>query len=215
MVVQPLFRKQRIQRQLQRARAIGRPAKLVVDEAERAVIEEVDAIRLAAKRDRPRTSRGGDGQLAVDGVLEQALDDRNGTLGFHPEDRFAQPGRGRRSEKPGAFQSRFRVRERLVCQAPIDDGFEHAARFLQAAGRDRAVATLLPLAKEILEDGMDELPLAARVHHLLVFGLFLEPQHIACEELERALEIGFEAADRPCAGAGQRTRHAVELRTIG
>ena len=74
---------------------------------------------------------------------------------------------------------------------------------------------LLPLAKELLEDGVDELSLAARVHHLFVVRLFLEPQHMLREELERALEIGFEAADRPGAGAGQRTRHAVELRTIG
>ena len=55
----------------------------------------------------------------------------------------------------------------------------------------------LPRAEERLEHVVHELPLPPRIHHLFVLGLFLQPQHVLGEELERAVEVGLERAHRP------------------
>ena len=51
----------------------------------------------------------------------------------------------------------------------------------------------------------EELPLTPRVHHFLVFGLLLQFQDVLREELERAVEIRLDRADRP--GARRQVVH--------
>ena len=52
-LAQMLHGAHRVDRQLQRKLAVGRAAQLVVDDAERMVLQQVDAIGFAAQRDAP------------------------------------------------------------------------------------------------------------------------------------------------------------------
>ena len=65
MTVEALLGAEPVDRQLQRARLVGRPAKLVVDHTERAVGEQVDAIRFAAERQAARSRRRIEREVAL------------------------------------------------------------------------------------------------------------------------------------------------------
>ena len=80
----------------------------------------------------------------------------------------------------------------------------------------------LPSVEELLEHFVDEDALPPRVHHLFVVRLLFEREDVAGEELERAIEIGFERADRPRASACRRRvaiaargHRSVELGRLG
>ncbi len=97
------------------------------------------------------------------------------------------------------------------CRSTIVSNMRRASSRLSGVIAPRP--RFLPGAEEVLEHGMDELTLAAGVHHFLVFGLLFERQDVAGEELERAFEVGFDAAHRPDARR-PGARYAVELGTI-
>src|SRR5205085_9818163 len=78
----------------------------------------------------------------------------------------------------------------------------------------RAVSRLLPGVEEFLEHVVDERALTPRIHHLLILGLLFQFENVLCEELERAVEIGLDRADRPRAGRDAAYR-AVELGCVG
>src|SRR5262249_54407025 len=73
---EPLLRAQRVNRELQRAPAIRRPAELVVDQPKRPVVEKIETIDFAGERDRARTLGGVERELAAQFMLEEASDDR-------------------------------------------------------------------------------------------------------------------------------------------
>ena len=116
--------------------------------------------------------------------------------------RFAKPGGGGRTEQPRAFEPGLRYRQTF--ERAIDDAGEHLARGVEVAGRDGAMTGVLPRIEEPLEHLVDELPLPPRIHHFFVLGLFLEFQHVLREELERAVEIRLDRADRPRARRERR-----------
>src|SRR5205807_274941 len=107
-----------------------------------------------------------------------------------------------------------RFARRQVFQRAIDDVLERRARLVEIFRSDCSAPSVLPLSEELFEYLMDELALPARVHHLLVVGLLIELQHMACEEPERAPEVGLERADRPCA-RWLRTDGSVKFRSTG
>jgi hypothetical protein len=51
---------------------------------------------------------------------------------------------------------------------------------------------------------VDEDALPPRIHHFFVVRLLFKRENVAGEKLERAIEIGFERADRPRASACRR-----------
>src|SRR5687767_4263378 len=69
--------------QLQRKLAIGCTAQLVIDDAERMVLQQVDAIGLSTQRDAPGLGFCSNLKLPVERMLQQPLDDRRLPLGFH------------------------------------------------------------------------------------------------------------------------------------
>ena len=143
----------------------------------------------------------------VELVLEQTLDDGDGALGFHAEDRFAEAGSGGRSEQARPLEPGLGDRQML--ERAIDDGREHLAGRVEIRRRHRAMAGALPRGEEPLEHVVDELTLAPRIHHLLILGLLLELQDVLREELERAVEIGLDRAHRP--GARRHVAHRAVI----
>ena len=89
-----LLRAHAVDGQLQGASAIRRPSQLVINQPERSILEKIEPIGLPFQRDRPRAIARRDRELAFETVLEQAFDDRDGTLGFHAEHGLAQTSRG-------------------------------------------------------------------------------------------------------------------------
>ena len=208
---EPLLGAQTVDRQLQRATTLRRPAQLVVDQPERAVLKEVEAIGLAAQRDRPRTLSRREREIAGQFVFEQPLDNGKRSLGLHAKDGFAESGRRRRSQQTRPFEPRFRHRQTL--ERPIDDGGEHVARGVKILWRHRAMPGTLPGGEELLEHVVDEMPLTPRIHHFLILRLLVNLQDVLREKLKGAIEIRLDGADRP--GARRDVAHdAVEIRGV-
>ena len=72
---QVLDRADGVDRQLQRLLAIGRAAQLVVDDAERPVLQQIDPIGFSAQRDTPGFGLGLNLELALERMLQQPLED--------------------------------------------------------------------------------------------------------------------------------------------
>ena len=215
---EPVFRADAVDWQLQRTRAIRRPAQFVVDDPKRAICEQIHAVGLPAQRDDPRSTRGVNSEGAVEPVLEQPLDHGNGTLGLHAEDRLAKAGCRRGSEQPGTFQTGFRGRQAL--ERPVHDVREQVTREIQVVRGDRAMPSLLPRVEKLLEHLVDEDSLSPWIHHLFVVRFLFEREDVAGKELERAIEIRLERAHRPAGRRGRirstaRAQGAVEFRRIG
>ena len=131
-------------------------------------------------------------------MLEQPFDDADRTLGFHPQNRLTQTGGGRRTKQTRPLETRLRMRGDVTSARSTT-----SANMRRASSRFAGVIAWCPAAchcpEERLEHLVDELTLPPRVHHLFVFRLLLETQHVLRKELERAVEIRFERADRPAA----------------
>src|SRR5581483_4647517 len=110
---EPLLGAHTVNRQLERLPAVGRPPKLVVDQTERPVAEQIDPIGFSAQRDAPLAVVCRNRKRTFELVLEEPLDDWNGTLGLHAKHGLAEAGGRRRSEKAGSFERRFGARQRL------------------------------------------------------------------------------------------------------
>src|ERR1700730_15949443 len=210
---EPLFGADAVDGQLQRPGTIRRPAELVVDEPEGAVLEEIHAIGLAAQGYGARAVRCGDGELTLKPSLEQPFDDSDRTFGFHAEDGFTQARSRRRSQQARAFQASLGARQPL--ERPIDNLGEHLTRKIEVGRRDFAVSGLLPRSEELLEHLVDKLSLPPRVHHFFVVRLLLQLEDVLCEELEWTVEIGLERAHRPGTGTGTRPQGPVEFPRLG
>jgi hypothetical protein len=87
---------------LQRLFAIGRPAQLVVDDAERPILEQIDPIGFAAQRDTPRSRFGLNIEVALERLLQQPLAHRCVPLRLELEHCSASPS--------SAAEPRSRVR---------------------------------------------------------------------------------------------------------
>src|SRR5262245_15994952 len=129
---------------------LRRPAQLVVDQPERSVGEQIDAIGFAAYRNRSRAVRRSKHEFAAQLVLEQPLDDGGWTPGLHASHCLAEAGGGRRPEKPLPLESRLGVGKRL--ERVVDDGHEHRPGFVEVSRRYGALAGCLPRGEETLED---------------------------------------------------------------
>ena len=138
-------------------------------------------------------------------MLEQPGHDRHRAFGLHAEDGLSETGRRRRSEQSRPFERRLGVGQSL--EALLDDVAKHRARGVDRVGRDRLMPVVLPALEERFEHLVHELSLRARIHDLFVVGLFLEPEDVLREELERTAEIGLERADRPRPADGETVAH--------
>ena len=90
---------QAVDRKLESARVLGRPAQLVIDDAERSILEEIDSIRLGANADRLRPLRALEFECALQGMLEQTLEDRHFLFDLEVEGTLAETGRDRGPEE--------------------------------------------------------------------------------------------------------------------
>ena len=154
--------------QLQRARTVRRPPQLVVDQAERAVGKEVEAIDFPAQPDGAGAGRGCKCEFATQIVLEQTLDDGHGPLGLHAQDRLTKPGRGRRSEQTRAFESGFSAGQ--LFERVVDNFHEQRPCAIEIARRNGAATGRLPAPEKRFKYLVEEPPLPFRIHHLFVFG---------------------------------------------
>src|SRR5262249_43456311 len=157
-------------------RPIGWPPELVVDQPERPVLEEIDPVRLAAQPDATIFIADAERELALERMLQQPLDNARGPLGFHAKDSFAKTGRSRRPEQARPLETAFGFRQRR--DIAFDNVREERACSLEVRVRDRRVTGRLPLAEEVLEHLMNQLPLPARIHHLFVVRLLFELEHV-------------------------------------
>jgi hypothetical protein len=111
-----------IDRQLQRLLAIWRAAKLVVDDAERPILEQIDPIGLSAQRNTACSSFGLNVELAVERLLQQPLAHRCFPFRLELKDGLGQPFIGGRSEEACALDGRFVVGQ--LRQQGLDDVHE-------------------------------------------------------------------------------------------
>ena len=189
-----LFGADAVNRQLQRARAIRRPSELVVDQTKGPILEQIDAVGLAAQHDRAHAVACGKRECAAQVVFEQPLDHGHRPLSLHPQDRLAQARSGGRSKEACSLQARFCHGQSL--ERGIDDRREQLARAIEIAGCDRPLTARLPRLEECFEHFVQEPALPLRIHHLFVFRFVFEPQHMLGEKLERTVQIGLERTDR-------------------
>ena len=82
-------------------------------------LQQIQAIGLSPQFDIARTGRRGDREGSLQLVLEQAFDDRNGSLGFHAKHRFTKASRRRRPEESRSFERGFPFRQWF--EGAIDD----------------------------------------------------------------------------------------------
>ena len=117
---------------------------------------------------------------------------RSGRSASMRKHRLAEPGGGRRAQQPRPLEARLGVGQiaRARDRRPSRTVARAASRF---AGVIAPMPGVLPRVEERLEHLVDELPLPPRIHHLFVVGLFLEPQHVLREKLERAVRDRFRA----------------------
>src|SRR5262249_2887343 len=162
---------------------------------ERSICEQIDAIGFAAYPNRAEAVRCLEPEFASQLVFEQSLDDSGWTLGLHAEHRFAEPGGRGRSEESRPLEPPLGLRQRF--ERLVDDSHEHRPSVVEISGGDSTLTSGLPRREEALENLVDELPLAPRIHDLLVVRLFFELQDVLREEAERTTKVRFERANGP------------------
>ena len=182
-----------VDRQLQRLLAIWRPAQLVVDDAERPILEQIDPIGFSAQRDTPRSCFGLNIELALERLLQQPLAHGCVPLSLELKHCLGQPFIGGRTEKPCALYGRFvlgQLREQGLDHVP-----ENQPSLRQILRRDAEMSLAVPFFKKFLEDFVDENPELFRVERGFVFGILLEAEDTLRKESERALKVPLERAD--------------------
>ncbi len=207
---EPLLGAQAVDRQLQRARPVRRPAELVVDQPERAVLEQVDPIGLAAQRHRARPVGGREREVARRADARAGA--RRRRSGARPPC-AARPRRGRRRRTTRAAASARAPLRRPAAARASDRRRRRTSRAPSSmfAGVMARRPAACHSAKNASNTSWTNWPCAPRVHHLFVVGLFFEPEDVLREELERAVEIRLERAHRP-RPRRLRARDAVEVR---
>ena len=117
---QMLDRADGVDRQLQRQLAIGRAAQLVVDDAERAVLQQIDAIGFSAQRDAPGLGLRPNLELAVERMLQQPLDAPASPIRLRPETPLRRALRRRpiREAACAARPLRLRAASRAAARSP-------------------------------------------------------------------------------------------------
>ena len=168
---------------------------LVVDQPKRAVGQQVEPVGHALQGNPASAARARELELALEPVLEQALDDFGRPLGFHPEHHLSKAGRHGRPKQTRAFKCGLGLRQRA--QLCFDNLREQAPGCVEIRRRDPAMALALPRGEERLEDFVHKPALLHRVHHLLVFPLFVQTHHVSREKLEGAGQVGLDGAHRP------------------
>ena len=201
MTLQALLRAQSVDRQLKRARFVGRPAQFVVDHAEIAVGEKVDTIGFAVhrrglgpRRFRRRIRRSGDARAG----------ERRPEHSRPPsEPASPRPAAAGDPSSPGA---RARPPCRQSCEKLFDD-FSKRPRGVDRVRRDCLVPFVLPASEERLNTS-HELPLRADPSPLRRRALPPDG-HVLCRTKDS--EISLECADRPSSEdwASGREMHRV------
>ena len=190
---QRLLRADTVDRQLQRTIVLRRAAQFVVDDAKRAVAEQIDSIRLRSDVDGAVAFRAAKRVDPLELVLEQALEDRDPLLDLERERTLGEPARRGGTEQEGALERAVPLGQRR--QVRLGHRFEQLGRLRDVVRRDRPAAAPLPLGEKAAEDLVDELSAFQRREPPFVVALFREPQDARRKVFERALEIPLEVAD--------------------
>ena len=204
---------------LQQLAGVAGLAGLVVDQPQRAVAEQVDAIGGAAQPDRP--GAGAERVLAVELHLQLARHQRLRLRRLEAEGALAEARGDGGAEQHGPLDRPLRRRNGL--QQAIDHRREQRPRLRQRRGVDRAVPRRGPLVEERLEHRVDERAARPRRQPRLLDDVFLEAEHVAREVLERAgavaIERGHRVGDRrtrpDVRRPGRRGRQRPAGRTAG
>ena len=122
-----------VDRQLQRARRLRRAAQLVVDDAQRPVLEQVDPIGLGANPHRARSVGAPEFELALERMLEQALEHRDFLLDLEVERPLAKARRDGGSEEVGALERAIGFRQ--TRQRRFGDRLEQLERVVERRRR--------------------------------------------------------------------------------
>ena len=133
-------------------------------------------------------------ELPVEPVLEPALAHLRRARRLEAEHDVDDADGDRGAEQARALERRVGLRQPR--QQRLRDLREQRARLVDAVGRDRAVAARVPRLEEALEHLVDEPAARPRRERRLVLRRFLEPQHVGGEELERAVLVALERAQR-------------------
>src|SRR5688572_17446548 len=173
----------RVDGQLQRELAIGRAAQLVIDDAKRMVLQQIDAIGFSTQRDAPRLRFRLNFEFAVERMLQQSLHDRSFPFRLDLKHGFCQPLVGGRTEQPCALHGRLVFRQ--SCEQRLDDLAENRAGLRQVVRRNPQVPLPVPFLKKLLEDFVDEDAELFRVERRFVLRILLESEHALGKELER------------------------------
>src|SRR5205085_8198288 len=141
--------------QLQRPFLFRRTTRFVVDDSERAVLQEIDAVRLRTQRHFAASVRTREREGAAQFVLEQPLDDGDAVFNLEGERALSESGGGGGPEKQ-------RPLERPVClrqfrKTRFGDGVEQRHRVGDSRRGDGAAAGALPFLEKALKDSMYEM----------------------------------------------------------
>ena len=96
---------------LQRTGGFRRAAQLVVDDAERPILEQIDPIGLPPDADRSRSARPLEFKRAFERLLEEALEHRDLLFDLEVERPLAQTWRDRRAEEIRTLERAVRLAE--------------------------------------------------------------------------------------------------------
>src|SRR5262249_38606008 len=150
MTPQSLLGAEPVDRKLQRPRLARRGRQLVVDEPERAVLEQVEPVGDAMQADAPGTTRTRELEFTTKLLFEQALADGRRALGLHWEDDLAEARGNRRTEEPRALDRCLRVRKAVGGDPILHDLCEQRASPVEICRRDGTEAVVLPAPEERL-----------------------------------------------------------------
>src|SRR4029453_2181626 len=177
--------------QLQCARGLWRPAKLVVHDPQGPVIEEVDAIGLAPDPHRLKSGRALEADRPFERILEQPLRHADPLLDLDGKRPAGKSRCGGRSEEVGPFERSIALGE--VLQMPFGNLFEQRERFVEISSGDARPAPLAPRLEERLERAVQQLPPLERREAGLVLTFLFQLEDLAGEILERTLQVAPDA----------------------
>ena len=170
------------------------PAGLVVEHSERAIGEQVDAIRNSPHFDLAHAVGAAKAIDAIDLVFEPALDNFGRPLGFEAQDDVDEPRSNRRTNQPRPLQGG--INRRQARQVRLHGLQSQRPGLVEQLRCHVTVAARLPRR----EDGLEQLVVHAaafeRRQRVVVVTLLGEPEHVARVELERTLRVELEGADR-------------------